>query len=125
VATFVVIHQVELNRLLRSPAGPVARDALRRARNVQVAARRNVHSRSGRLAASIQVELRTWADGVLVRVGSNLGYALVHHEGRGPVSADPGSALAFTAGGRTVIVRSVGAARGNPYLRRALDAARH
>lgn len=125
MAVHVVIHHVTVNELLHSPTGAVMRDALRRARNVQAVARRLAPRRTGRLAASIEVETRFSFRGGSVRVGSRLRYARVAHDGRGPVRVERGRALAFTTrGGDVVFARSADAAAGTHYLARALPAAR-
>lgn len=123
-AVRVRVDHGALDRLLRSPGGPVARDVLRRGRRVEAAARRNAPVATGRLRGSISAEL-TGANGVpTARVVASADYARFVHDGRGPIR---GKLLAFTPRGaaRPVVVRAVGPTRPNPFLRNALrEAAR-
>lgn len=122
----IKLNQRGIARLLRSPTGPVARDVRRRAGNVQAAARRNVHSRSGALARSITVEVVVARGSVGARIGSNLSYATFVHEGTGiygparrPIRPRRGQVMAF--GG--TFARQVRGQRPNPFLANALRAA--
>jgi hypothetical protein len=109
--------------ILRGPGGAVARDLLVRGYRVQAAAQRFVGVDSGRLRASIEVEPRTGPGGrPEVRVGTNVAYAWVHHQGRGPVYPVRARALRFRPKGsrRFIFRRSVGPAEGTFFLRRAI-----
>lgn len=124
VSVRIEVDEGALARLLRLPTGAVARDMLRRGERVRAEARRLVGKRTGRLAASITVELVGWRGAHGARVGSNLEYARFVHDGTGRIVARRGRALRFDPGGGVIYRRST---RGQPaqrYLTRALDAAR-
>lgn len=126
------IHGSVLNRLLRSPNGPVARDMLKRGKKVQAAARRRVNSRTGDLARSIDVSIVISGGAAGVKIGSDLYYARFVHDGTGiygpshrPIRPSRrGGALAFTGRGGQVVVASSSGQRGTHFLRNALRAAR-
>lgn len=127
----IVLDRVGLFQLLRSPTGAVARDALRRGRNVRTLARVLAPKRTGRLAASISVKLVPRLTGLAVEVGTGLDYALYQHEGTGvygprhsPIRPRRGKVLVFAGrSGGTVYARSVRGARPTKFLERALIAA--
>lgn len=79
----VRLNRDQINDLLRSQRGPVARDLLRRGNLVQNQAKRVVRVDRGILRASISTELRIEQGGPTVRVGSNVEYAK-HVERRYP-----------------------------------------
>jgi hypothetical protein len=98
-----------------------------RGRRVQRAARRNVRSRSGDLARSIEVHIVIEGGGAGVRVGTDLRYARFVHDGTGihgprhrPIRPDRKKALAFDG----IVVASSSGQRGTKFLLRALSAAR-
>lgn len=83
----LVVVPVEpgFTEVFRSYNGPVGRDLLRRGRLVQAAARRQADDHTGRLDHSIRVTRFTRAGGdQSVRVGSDLSYAYMHHQGTEP-----------------------------------------
>jgi hypothetical protein len=91
--------------LLQSPVGTVGRDLLRRGRLVETAAKRQVGVRSGRLQKSIQITKRIPTPiGQKLTVGSDVKYALIHHNGSRPHVILPVTAkqLVFTSGGRVI-----------------------
>lgn len=105
------INQSQVDGLF-SADGPVARDMTRRATNVQLAARRQVRVRSGRLRRNIikRGPLPNSRGGQTVEVGAyNLDYALIHHEGSAPHTIVPVKAkvLHFKVGGVDVFVKQV------------------
>lgn len=119
-----------INRLLRSPAGPLARNMLTRGNRVRREARRRINSQSGALARSITVDVVVENGGAGVRVGTSLHYARYVHDGTGiygprhrPIKPTRKKALAFSAGADTVIVASSPGQRGTQFLREALSAA--
>jgi hypothetical protein len=79
---------------------------------------------TGRLRASIHVELTQHGGIVGARIGSNVAYAMVHHEGHGVIRPVRARVLVFHVQGRWVFTKRVGPVSGNPYLREALPAAR-
>jgi hypothetical protein len=134
----IVIDEVAVLQLLHSPNGPVAKDMLRRGRDVARLARRLVGRQSGRLAHSIE-HYPVYDDGVPgVRIGSSLYYARFVHDGTGiygprgtPIRPTRKNLLAWMGRSRGVLrarsqfiyARSVRGQRGTKYLERALRAA--
>lgn len=57
-------------------------------------------------------------------VGANVPYAKWVHNGRGPITAGPGRMLRFEIGGTVFFRKSVGPAKANPFMRRALASSR-
>jgi phage gpG-like protein len=73
------------DQTFKSHTGPVGREIDRRATRVLAAARGQVGIRTGQLRGNIHKEWITQPGGdVGVRVGSNVPYALLHHEGTKP-----------------------------------------
>lgn len=98
-------------------------------------ARAKVGVDTGKLRASLTATVERRGDQVVGTVGSNLDYAIHHHEGHGVIYPRNGRFLAWPAvnnsgignrrfsGGRTsgyVFARKVRAVPGNPFLRDAL-----
>lgn len=117
----------------------------RRGQRVLNAARRLCPVDEGRLRASLAMEMRQQTEGPVVRVGSNLKYAIYVHEGtgvyagRGPIRPKSGKYLRWPAknnsgsgrrrykSGRTsryVFAKQVRGIPSRPFLRDALPAAR-
>jgi HK97 gp10 family phage protein len=131
VVVSISIDGSALNRLLRSPTGPVARDMLRRGEKVRAAAKRRIDSRTGALARSITVSIVVQGDVAGCQIGTNLYYARFVHDGTGiygparrPIRPQRGRALAFSTGSGNVVVASSRGQRGTHFLRNALRAAR-
>ena len=126
----LIIDGAEVQSVLRSPDGPVFRYLARQGDQVIADARPRIHSKTGRLAASLVKRPTTGPNGLAMMVvagaGLNPSYALWVHEGNGP----PGSRifpkrhqfLKFQSGGRVVFARSVRTSEPNPFLRDALQA---
>ncbi len=132
-------HQ-EINRILNSTDGPVARTLLVRAHRVQSAAKRNLGGGTlsgpkridtGRLRASIDVELIKRVK-LAARIGTNVEYALFVHEGTGiygpkhtPITPKTSRYLQFKPRGSSdfVYAKSVKGMKANPFLVNALPAA--
>lgn len=125
-----------MQRILASPTGPVARDILRRSVRVESAAKRNLNSSprridTGRLRSSVTHDVRTRGGKPVGRVGTNVRYARYVHDGtgiRGPRGAmivpKRAKVLRWESDGRVVFsARSRGMAP-NPFLKKALSAAR-
>lgn len=108
-----------IQRLLHGRDGMVAREMHKRALKVQAGAVRQVHKRTGFLARSIHVEM-TYRPLTGAYIGSNVRYALLHHEGTRahPIVATPGRMLSFSSNGRRVYARKVlhPGTRPNRYL---------
>lgn len=96
---------------LRRPRGMVGRHMVRRADTFIAAARLQVGKKTGRLAESIKVqEHKAEPYGQLMRVGSAVKHARLHHEGTRPHVIKPkqnGGVLVFRMGARTVVTREV------------------
>lgn len=79
-------------------------------------AKRNVGVKTGTLRRSLTHEPARRAGGtVRGAFGSNVPYARVHNDGRGPIVAR-GRALRFTIGGQVLFRKSVGPAKGRRYM---------
>lgn len=138
MASFHVLNPVEINRILRSPVGPVAKNLLKRGIKVQSQAKRNLGGNTGSgprridhglLRASIGTQLATYGDELAVRVGTNVYYGLWVHDGTGiygprhtPIRPKQAKALRFfwKKEGRWVVTKSVRGMRPNTYLKSAL-----
>lgn len=95
--------------LLHGRDGLVAKDMYKRGLRVQAGALRQVGKRTGKLARSIKVDMRV-RPLTAAYVGSNVRYALMHHEGTKPhtiVSPAVGRMITFVSGGRRVYARKV------------------
>lgn len=105
---------------LKQPEGLVGRHLHSRALRIQTAARAQVGVRTGALKASIGISHERAVGGQLVKVGSSLSYAYLHHEGSRPhrITGRPGGTLRFTRGTRIVYAREVmhPGTRPNRYL---------
>jgi hypothetical protein len=110
--------------MMSSPVGGVSRDMFRRGQNVRSRALRLAGVDTGRLRASIHVELTQSGGVVGARIGSNVAYAAWHHEGHGVIRPVRAKVLVFHVRGRWVFAKQVGPVPGTEYLRRALSAAR-
>jgi phage gpG-like protein len=109
---------------MASPSSGVARDMYRRGQNVRSRALRLAGVDTGRLRASIHVELTQHGGVVGARIGSTVAYAAFHHEGHGVIRPIRAQVLVFHVRGRWVFTKRVGPVEGTEYLRKALPAAR-
>jgi hypothetical protein len=117
----LIWRNAETNFLLKSPQGEVGRDLMRRAVAVQQAAKAQVGVKTGELRKSIHIRRRpNNPAGQQIEVGSNLKYALLHHEGTKPHVILPvvDSQLVFSSGGRIIRTNRVNhpGTRANKYL---------
>lgn len=136
----VVMDEAGLYALLESEEGPVGRDLLRRTLRVHARAVELCPVDEDVLRNSIDWEVGRDPNGLYGRVGTNVDYAIHVERGTGlyettiegvAPSANKGrvitptakQALAFTVGGRQVVVASIKGMRPQPFLRPALDAA--
>lgn len=106
------LDSVQIEQLLHSTDGPFGRDIMRRATNVQLAARRQAGVRSGRLRRGIikRGPARNDKNGLTVEVGAyTVDYARIHHDGTAPhtIVAVNAKVLHFKVGGVDVFVRQV------------------
>jgi hypothetical protein len=132
----IIFNDAVIQRMLRDPAGPVGRDLLRRAINVESAAKLNASGRpgpnvdTGRLRSSITHELVIGAEGLVARIGSNVEYARYVEEGTlgtmPPVIRPRTKQALFWPGADHPVaaVYNHPGARAYPYLQPALEAAR-
>ncbi|MER6610226.1 HK97 gp10 family phage protein [Streptomyces sp. NPDC000927] len=105
-----------LQRLVEEHVKEIAEDVLSEAR-------RTCPRRDGALARSLKAEVESERGRVTGRVYSDLEYAAIVHEGRGPVEAKPGKVLGPLPGPYPRFVRRVGPAKGQPWLLEALKRA--
>jgi hypothetical protein len=117
----LVIYKPILNFELTNRYGMVAQHLHRRANRILMGAKAQVGVRTGALRRSLRIEHEYSPLGATVKVGSNLHYALMHHEGTRPhiiTPKNPGGVLVFTKGTkliRTQLVRHPGT-KPNRYL---------
>lgn len=137
-ATVRHIHNKQaLTALLTSPNGAVAKDLFRRGKKVEAKAKLNLQRppkrvNTGLLRSSISTQLLTLGGKPVVRVGTNVYYAIYVHDGTGiygpkgryirPVNA---KFLSWTTkGGKRVFALKVRGMRPNPFLKDAVMAAK-
>lgn len=123
------LNQAALSELLESPTGGVGRELYRRGIRVQARARQLCPVDTGRLRASINVEITSSHNKLACRVGTNVKYAMMVHNGTGiygprarPIRPTHASVLAFTprGGNTTVFASSVRGTPAVPFLAEAL-----
>lgn len=91
MASYHTFNTQQLKYIYSSPTGPMARHLLKQGIRVQSAARKNLNGgasgprriNTGYLRTSVNTQLGVDSDGLVVRVGSKLKYALFVHEGTG------------------------------------------
>ena len=110
-----------MDYLLKQEYGTLGKWMKAGARKVIVAAQRQVGKDTLALMASIQIQEHSRSvSGQKIKIGSNLSYALAHHEGTRPhrISGRRGGMLRFTSQGRVVYTRAVmhPGTRPNKYL---------
>jgi len=141
VGTTKVHHQSNsriLAAYLSSPAGPVAKDLFRRGKKVEAKAKKNLDNRSprrvdtGRLRSSITTQLLNVGGKPVVRVGTNVYYALWVHDGTGIygpkgtyIYAKRAKYMSWkTKGGKRVYAVKTKGMKPNPFLKDAVMAAK-
>lgn len=136
------LNTVQIEYILHSTAGPVARDLLKRGIRVQSKARRNLGGGTasgprrvdtGLLRASISTNLGHRGDELVMRVGTGVYYALWVHDGTGiygpkgrKITPRTAKHLVFRwkkMGNKLMVVKSVKGMKANPFLKNALPAA--
>lgn len=124
------LDEVQLQVLLRSDDGPVGKDAMKRGKRVEAAAKRRVRVRTGRLQRSIKARRDRSEGEASVVVEATAKHARFVHDGTGiygptglPIQPRTRSVLKFRVGGVTVFAPSVRGQRGTHFLRDALSAA--
>jgi phage gpG-like protein len=118
------LDQGAIHYFMQDPFGGVARDMYRRGQQVRSRAIQLAGVDTGRLRASISVDLVPREGTLAARVGTNVDYAGVHHEGHGIIRPVRAKVLAFRVGGRWVFTKHVRAVEGTEFIKRALPAAR-
>ncbi len=117
----VVIYKPILNFELNNPMGMVGRHMHRIGLDIKRDAKAQAGFKTGALKKSIQMEHFGHGNGQTVKIGSNLHYALAHHEGTNPhiiTPNPPNKVLQFSSGSRiirTAMVKHPGT-RPNRYL---------
>lgn len=118
---------------LKSPKGIVAQGLYKRGLRVQAKARSLCPVDTGRLRASITVEIIEKAGYLICRIGTNLSYARAVHNGTGiygssgvPITPKNATVLRFKPKGSTAFIfrPSSAGTKPRPFLRDALGAAR-
>jgi len=117
----VAFNKAAMDEMLKSPTGMVGRYIAERARRIVVAAKMQAGVKTGKLKASIHMRHeRGGMGGQYVMVGSNLHYALLHHEGTKPhiIVPNRSTVLRFSSGGRVIYTHAVRhpGTRPNRYL---------
>lgn len=133
------LSERQIQQLLTSSRGPVVRNMLVRGYRIESAAKRNLGGGrtgprridTGRLRASISTQLVRRGSIPIVRIGTNVEYAVFVHDGTGvhgpkhaPIKAKQGKYLCFKPRGarRRICVPVVQGMEGNPFLLAALPA---
>lgn len=116
----VVIRKPELNFMLNDPAGDVGMYLKKRGTLMMESAKKQVGVDTGNLRGSIHMRQSREAGGQKVTIGSDLSYALAHHEGTKPHIIVPNEAniLRFSSGGRVIYTHKVNhpGTKPNKYL---------
>lgn len=102
-------NRVGMNNLLYGKNGPIGKHLTTRGNRLVMAAKRQVGVRSGALRASIHMRHMTDSRGQYIKVGSNLHYARVHHDGSAPHTIRPTRAkmLRFESKGQQIFAHLV------------------
>jgi hypothetical protein len=121
MAVKVILYPGPMDMMLKSPVGEVGRFLAGRARLIVIGAKRQVGKKTRRLQQSIHSRQSRTAYGQMVWIGSEVKYALAHHEGTKPhiIKPNKAKALRFTAGTRVIYSRAVRhpGTRANRYLK--------
>jgi hypothetical protein len=116
----VIFYEAALERFLNSPSGQVGDYLRRKGNQIMVLSKSMVGVRTGALRSSIHMRHSRDPRGQYVKIGSELPYARMHHEGTKPHMIYPKKAqiLKFTTKGRVVYAHSVRhpGTRANKYL---------
>lgn len=116
----VIFYEAALEKFLNSPSGQVGDYLRRKGNQIMVLSKSMVGVRTGALRSSIHMRHSRDPRGQYVKIGSELPYAKMHHEGTRPHMIYPKKAqiLKFTTKGRVVYAHSVRhpGTRANKYL---------
>lgn len=119
-----VPNDAAINALLHGAAGPVYQHLNAFGRQVETQAKRTSPVDTGALRAStLASPINVGPSGLTLRVGSNLFYAYIVHQGRGPIRPVHAPALKFfwKRKGRWHTTQYVRPASGRPYIWTALE----
>lgn len=87
-------------------------------------AKQGVGVKTGTLRRSITSQVKGGTGSIVAEIGTQgVPYARIHHDGRGPVVAH-GKALHFFIGGVEIFAKSVGPAKANPFMDKAIERVR-
>lgn len=115
-----VPNRVGMDYTLKNPYGTTGSFLRAGANKVVIAAKAQIETRTGALQSSIMYTQERTSYGQMVKIGSSLPYALIHHQGTRPhaIAARDGEMLRFSSRGRIVYHRSVmhPGTRPNRYL---------
>lgn len=116
----VTFYDAEMDWLLNNPSGTVGRWLSSLGRDIKRLAKAKVGVRTGALRASIHMRHFRDPRGQYITVGSDLRYALLHHEGSRPHVITPSRAklLVFASKGQIIRAHRVAhpGTRANRYL---------
>jgi hypothetical protein len=115
----VILNPSALAALLRGPQGPVYKDLIKKATEVQRLAKIQVGKRTHNLEHTIVKRVRPKGGGFVVEVGSTMPYAFYHHEGFAPFEAPNGMYFVATQGanaGHLIRINRHPGWKGNHYL---------
>jgi hypothetical protein len=102
------LDRTQLDFMTKHPEGEVGRWLGKRAELIAIAARAQVGRRTGRLASSIHIRYSRTVYGQSIKIGSDLHYALLHHEGTRPhLITGRNGPLRFSVKGRIVYTHAV------------------
>jgi hypothetical protein len=121
----IKFYEWALNLELHTPAGGLWKDLERRSTMAMYGAKAQVGVRTGALRKSLYKTHTADSRGQTVIMGSNLSYALLHHNGSKPhfiAPKDEGGVLVFRSGSKIIRSQRVlhPGTRPNPYLSRQL-----
>lgn len=105
----VIFYDGEMDFLLKDPRGPVGKHLDKKGRLIVAAAKRQVGVRTGALRSSIHMRHLRDSRGQYVKIGSELKYALAHHEGTKPhmIYPDRAQKLRFVKRGAIIFAGAV------------------
>lgn len=144
-----VWNEPQIQFIIRNPDGPLAKNMMKRGKRVESQAKRNLGGgtgsgprriATGRLRASVKVQLIVTPISQQIRVGTNVRYARWIHDGTGifgpkhaPITPRTARVLVFKSKYSKIIkgknrgkvfARSVKGIKANPFLKNALWAFR-
>lgn len=107
----VIFYEPVIQAYLHSPTGAVGRWMTMQGQKVVSGAKAQVGVRTGRLRESIRIqEHRPTSTGQMMRIGSTVRYAYIHHEGMKPTVITPKGTtktLRFRTGARIIYTKRV------------------